>query len=448
MPSKNQKKAKKAAAATAPLKITPPENFQKVIGDMCTELTVTFPEYAHLWKIWTNESFQSMEEEARTQEVQKLFDFCITVYPERFFDILYKNAEMFDTTKKNDINTFFLPSVDFTSLFTCEGVSANTCNVLWNYLQLILFTIIGSVQDKNKFGDSKNLFDGIDESDLLEKLSETMKNMSSFFQDDHEEGGENDAEENREQTKPSEKNDDGDADDDKESDSDEDEDKEKEPKKKPKPFSMPNLDDLHKHLKGLFDGKIGNLAKELAEEISGDLSGLLGEDMKDIRSTKDMFQKIMKNPAKISELIKTIGDKIKKKMSSGEISQEELMKEATELMNKMKDMGGGMDAFKDMFKNMGMNIPKNARMDTNALNRMTQHQSTRERLKARMMKKQAAQTEAFLKTAEAMKAMQEMHERQGTAQADLETIAQKMGLDLNEMCNTPVTPVSKKKKSK
>jgi len=313
MPSKNQKKAKKAAAAGATpiLKITPPENFQKVIGDMCTELTVTFPEFAHLWKIWTNESFQSMEEEARTQEVQKLFDFCITVYPERFFDILYKNTEMFDTSKKNDINTFFLPSVDFTTLFTCEGVSENTCNVLWNYLQLILFTIIGSVQDKNKFGDSKNLFDGIDESDLLEKLSETMKNMSSFFQDDHEEGGENDAEENREQTKPSEKNDDGDADDDKDSDSDED--KEKEPKKKPKPFGMPNLDDLHKHLKGLFDGKIGTLAKELAEEISGDLSGLLGEDMKDIRSTKDMFQKIMKNPAKISELIKTIGDKIKKK---------------------------------------------------------------------------------------------------------------------------------------
>jgi len=444
MPSKNHKKAKKAAAAgaTNPLKITPPENFQKVIGDMCTELTVTFPEYAHLWKIWTNESFQSMEEEARIQEVQKLFDFCITVYPERFFDILYKNTEMFDISKKNDINTFFLPSVDFVCLFTCEGVSENTSNVLWNYLQLILFTIIGSVQDKSKFGDSKNLFDGIDESDLLEKLSETMKNMSSFFQEDHED--DDDTEDNHEPTKSSEKDDDSDAED----DDDSDENKEKEPKKKPKPFSMPNLDDLHKHLKGLFDGKIGNLAKELAEEISGDLSGLLGEDMKDIRSTKDMFQKIMKNPAKISELIKTIGDKIKKKMSSGEISQEELMKEATELMNKMKDMGGGMDAFKDMFKNMGMNIPKNARMDTNALSRMTQHQSTRERLKARMMKKQAAQTEAFLKTAEAMKAMQEMHERQGTAQADLETIAQKMGLDLNETCNTPVTPVSKKKKSK
>ena len=211
---------------------------------------------------------------------------------------------------------------------------------------------------------------------------------------------------------------------------------------------MPNLDDLHKHLKGLFDGKIGTLAKELAEEISGDLSGLLGEDMKDIRSTQDMFQKIMKNPAKISELIKTIGDKLKKKMSSGDISQEELMKEATELMNKMKDMGGGMDAFKDMFKNMGMHMPKNAKVDTNALNRMTQQQSTRDRLKSRMMKKQAAQAEAFLKSAECMKAMQAMQEKEGNAQADLETIAKQMGIDLNEKCTTPLPNPTKKKKSK
>ena len=32
---------------------------------------------------------------------------------------------------------------------------------------------------------------------------------------------------------------------------------------------MPNADDLHEHLKGLFDGKTGKLAKELADELSG-----------------------------------------------------------------------------------------------------------------------------------------------------------------------------------
>ena len=436
MPSKNQKKAKKAAAAAESQPsfptIAPPENFQKVIADMCTDLSVTFPEYAHLWSMWTHESFLAMEPEARTLEIQKLFQYCVTTFPERFFDILYKNSEMFQDG--STIPTCFLPSVDFKLLFTCDGVSVNTCNVIWNYLQLILFTIIGSVQDKSTFGESKNLFDGIDEKDLFEKLSETMKNMSSFFQNDQDDDDEETHEKKKEDV----------------SSEDEDEEEEEEKKKKPKTTgaSMPNLDDLHKHLKGLFDGKIGTLAKELAEEISGDLSGLLGEDMKDIRSTQDMFQKIMKNPAKISELIKTIGDKLKKKMSSGDISQEELMKEATELMNKMKDMGGGMDAFKDMFKNMGMHMPKNAKVDTNALNRMTQQQSTRERLKSRMMKKQAAQAEAFLKSAECMKAMQAMQEKEGNAQADLETIAKQMGIDLNEKCTTPLPNPTKKKKSK
>ena len=39
-------------------------------------------------------------------------------------------------------------------------------------------------------------------------------------------------------------------------------------------------------------------------------------------------------------LIKTIGDKIKNKMDSGDISKDELMGEASELLSKMKEMGG------------------------------------------------------------------------------------------------------------
>lgn len=35
---------------------------------------------------------------------------------------------------------------------------------------------------------------------------------------------------------------------------------------------------LHEHLNGLFDVKIGKLAKELAEELSGDLMNMFGEE--------------------------------------------------------------------------------------------------------------------------------------------------------------------------
>ena len=39
--------------------------------------------------------------------------------------------------------------------------------------------------------------------------------------------------------------------------------------------AMPNMENIHEHLKGLFDGKNGKLAKELAEEIQGDLSNMV-----------------------------------------------------------------------------------------------------------------------------------------------------------------------------
>jgi len=363
MPSKNKKAKKMPNSNMAQTPV--PENLLKIVTDMCADLTLTFPEYASFWSKWHWDTLQSMEIEEKNRTIQDLFEYLLTVFPERFFDILYKNEDIFKVDSL--LPTCFLPGVEFKTLYNCEGVSENTRNIMWNYLQLILFTILGSVQDKNRFGQSGNIFDGIDETELFSKLTDTMKNMTDFFQNMHSN----------------------------EEDKHETEEKQPDSQEIPLPPQMPNIKELHEHLKGLFDGKIGALAKELAEEITGDLSSILGDDAQNVKSTQDVIKQLMKNPAKISELIKTIGNKIKTKISSGEVSQEELMKEATELLGKMKDMGGGMDQFKEMFKNMGVpmpNIPKNARVDMNAVNRMTQNQSMRERLKKRMLAKKAAET--------------------------------------------------------
>ena len=363
-----------------------PENFQKIITDMTTDFTTTFPEFSFMWSKWTVDSITDVE-------VKYLYEYVLSVYPERFFDILYQKESIFIVDGSTDINTFFLPGIDFKLLFNCEGISENTHKVMWNYLQLILFTILGSVQDKSRFGDTGNMFDNIDEKELLDKLTETMSNMSGFFKN------------MTEDTNTTDTN------------------TEEEPFKFEKMSGIPNIQEIHEHLKGLFDGKIGALAKELAEEITNDLSSILGdEDMSEIKSTQDVMNKILSNPSKISGLVKTISDKLSKKINSGEISQEEMIKEATDVFSKMggiqgmdqfkdifKNMGGvgGMDQFKDMFKNMGGlaglagmggAIPKNARMDTNAMNRMSSTQNTRERLKARMLQKKAADVEAYIKS--------------------------------------------------
>ena len=412
MPSKNNKKSKKSASANATTSssVSVPENFQKIITDMCADLTRTFPEYASAWAKWQPDSMQSMSSDEQNQEMQYVFEYCLTVFPERFFDILYKNEDLFKP--ENTVNTKFLPGVEFKALFHCEGISENTCSVMWNYLQLVLFTILGSVQDKKRFGETGNIFDGIDESDLFAKLSDTMNNMSSFFQNMGEDG---DAEcDGQDSTKT-------------EGTPVDDSNRQEIPlPPQTGPTGMPNIKEIHEHLKGLFDGKIGALAKELAEDITGDFSSILGEDAKDIKSTQDVIKQLMQNPAKISQLIKTIGDKLKTKLSSGEVSQDELMKEATELLGKMKDMGGGMDQFKDLFKNMGVPMPKNAKIDVNALSRMTKQQSTRERLKSRMEQKKAAQTNAIMQMA-----TQFAQQQAQTSLPDLEALSRELGLDLN-----------------
>jgi hypothetical protein len=434
--SKKSSKGGAGGAPAAPIKV--PENFSTIIYDMCNDLSTTFPEYAQQWQIFTRAHHDTMEESVRTAEIQRLFEYCLAVFPERFFDILYKNQEIFLGTGP-EVNTKFLPNVDFRILFNCEGVSENTQNVMWNYLQLILFTILGSVQDKSNFGDSKNIFDGIDEQDLFAKLSETMENMTEFFQSmesafptEAPTGAEANAEAAEGLGKEGGVDAGAAAAEDGSVDSESDQEEEDDtpgPFKMPKFPKIPDIKELHQHLKSLFDGKIGSLAKELAEEITGDLGSLLGDDMKDVKTTKDVLQFLMKDPKKVTGIIQKITEKLKKKMSSGEISQEELMKEATDLLGKMKDMGGGMDQFKDMFKNMGIPIPKNAKIDMNALNRMTSHQSLRERLKKRMMDKQRAQQEAIQKMASSLQAAASAT---GTDQTqDIYELSRQLGLNLD-----------------
>uniref|UniRef100_A0A6C0EA44 Uncharacterized protein n=1 Tax=viral metagenome TaxID=1070528 RepID=A0A6C0EA44_9ZZZZ len=370
---------------------TIPSNFRNVIMDFTNDLSITFPEFSYLWSKWTNTDIPE-------SEIKELFDYCIKVYPERFFDILYQNQDIYNTD--SEVNTFFLPNVDFKMLFACEGISENTQKSIWKYLQLILFTIIGGIKDKSSFGDSMNLFDGIDEGDLQEKLKETMTGLTDFFSSmgmDAENTGEK-TEENGDETENNMKFQEGfknmfenmpDA----------------EEFKKSFPFDkmggMPNMENIQDHLKTLFEGKIGTLAKEMAEEISGEFSDLLGEDTNNITSTKDVIQKLMKNPKKIMDLMKTVSSKLDNKMKSGEISREEIMKEAGDLIGKMKDMGG-QDQFTEMFKNLAKNMGmgKNMKLDTNALDRMTKQQSMRERMRSKLEMKKQKQAEELEKMKE------------------------------------------------
>ena len=360
---------------------TMPDNFRSLMSDFTRDLTTTFPEYSIYWSKWG-------EEDVSDDVLQGLFDYCKTVYPERFFDILYKNTDIFK--EDSDVNVYFLPKMSFRLLFHCEDVSDKTKEVLWNYLQLILLTTVGEISDKNSFGETMKMFEGIDSEMLHDKLKDTMDNMSSLFET-MESTGKEDADEAT-----------GKEDADEATDSSDPNLKEgfknmfenMEDMKKKFPFAkmkgMPDIGKLQDHLQTLFDGKIGRLAKDLAEEVADDFKDILGGNPDNIENPQEVIKKLIKNPAKMSNLMKTVSSKLDAKLKTGEFSREDIMKEASEMMNKMQGEGGDMaEMFKNMAKSMG-GLGKNMRFDQGAFDRMTKLNAKKDRMRENAMQSKVA----------------------------------------------------------
>ena len=342
------------------------EEFRNSIVDFTNDLTPTFPEYAHLWKKWSDSSTSE-------DDFQQLFEHCLKVYPERFFDILNQKTQMFE--QNESINLEFLPNVDFKMLFHGEGVSDKIRESIWKYLQIVLLIVVKSLQDKFNFGDAMKMFDDLNVDDLQNQLEDVLGNITNFFEENVKEQ-QSEAQDGDESSKA-------------------------------KMPNIPKMEELNDHLQSLFNGKIGQLAKELADDMGNDLAESLGKDMEGVTSTKDVLSKLMQNPDKMGNIINSVKNKLTSKMESGEISKEDLMNEANEMMGKMKGMGGafggmeglsglggmeglgGLSGMGDMFKSMmgNMNMPKGARIDANKMSQAQKHASLKERLKARALAK-------------------------------------------------------------
>ena len=290
-----------------------PEEFTKVIYDLINDILFTFPEF----KEGLNLDLHNITETRDEESVQSIYEHVKNVYPERFFDILYKNEEMFS---KSEINTEFLPGIDFKKIWSTEDVSDSTKETIWKYLQLILFSVIGKVDSQDSFGDTAKLFEAINEDELKQKLEETMSNLQNMMEGSGLGGTSTD----NNGTEPVDV-------------TGIDMDK------------LPNPDDIQGHINGLLDGKLGNLAKEIAEETASDLN----IDMENATSVNDVFQNLFKNPGKLMGLVQNVGGKLDSKIKSGEINESELMQEASQLLGKMKDMPG-MGDIQSMLQKMGM----------------------------------------------------------------------------------------------
>jgi hypothetical protein len=288
------------------------EKFSQIILEFKTDLLNTFPELEEPLKISDDE----------------MFSHCSDVYPKIFFELLYENMNLFKEPR------FLLPGVDFTVLMN-ENVSEKTKKTIWKYLQLILFSVVEKVDNKDSFGDTSKVFEAIKEEDLHKKIMETMDEMKNLFGTDF----------------SSNMDVSGD---------------------------FMDTEKIKSHLDGLMNGKIGSLAKEIATEASKELG--------DIENPEEFMGALMKNPKKIMDLVKNIGGKLEDKIKKGDLKESELLEEAKEIMEKMKDMPG----MKEMMSKMGMG----GKMDFKAMANKIQENLKMSKTKERLNKKREDRAKA------------------------------------------------------
>lgn len=343
-----------------------PEEFEKIISEFSFALLEVYPEYNNKE---LHEDVKSIITKTSTlKNIESLYNYCGSVYPINIFHIMGKNDELFED---NEANTEFLPNIDFKTLWRDESITTTTRETIWKYLQLILFTIVGNISNMDSFGDTAKLFEMIDEDELKDKLQETFENMEKMFEQQNmnnsaeganADGADANADGAHANADGAHANAEGGF------------------SGVPPNFNIPDVNNIHEHLKGLMGGKLGNLAVEIAEETAQELN----LDENDAGSVRDVFTSMMKNPKKLMDIANKIGTKLEDKMKSGELNEKELMKEAADMFNKMKNTPG-MGDIENMLRSMG-GLGKKAKVNMNAMQQHFDRQSKLETMKTRALK--------------------------------------------------------------
>lgn len=320
------------------------QDFVKVVCDLTQDLMTTFSDILEKTENPIREISKNIEEDGDRVDrlIKVIYLHCRNTFPQYFFDILYENNDIF----VNNRELFLLPNVDFVELWKTD-ITDTTRATIWKYLQLILFTVVADVNTGESFGDTAKLFEAINTDEFKQKIEASLQEMEAIFKEKKE------VEERDDNNESS------------------------------VPMDLPNAEQLHDHINKMMGGKIGCLAKEIAEETAGELD----IDMEDASSVNDVFNKLFKNPTKLMNLVKNVGTKLDSRIKSGEIKETELLQEASEFVANMKNMPG-MGNLESLFSKMGVpGMGGGAKMDVGAMSRKMEQNLKNAKMKERMRNK-------------------------------------------------------------
>lgn len=243
--------------------------------------------------------------EPRTSEID-------AKYNEVFEHIIkYLPDKFFEILAMNDrmfeTECILLPEIDFRILWASDLTEKTRTNI-WKYLKLILLIVVNS---------ESTMFEFLNDAGMKSKFDEATADLHGFF--------------------------DG--------------------------ADKPDAETMHDHFKEMMNGKLGDLAKEIADDTIG---------------TPEMMQEMIKDPTKLFGLVGKVGETIERKIKSGDLTECELLEEATAMLQKMKDLPG-MGGFEAMFQKFA----GKGKMDVNGMEAKLAQNMKQAKTKERLQRKLA-----------------------------------------------------------
>jgi len=348
------------------------------------------------------------------KSINNVYEYCKRTFAIRSIDILYQNEDIFlnksniKVSEENSqtINTMFLPDIEFSELYY-DDTSEKTKQTLWKYLQLILFNIITTIDDISFFGNSLELLKIIDGEKFSSKIQSTIEELSKIFSSKENTDTTSETDTNSVNNKPDfaemfdisnnpfnmfseifnnigETNDPTNNNGQTNNNEQTNEPTDNNGRTNNNDYAIPDKEELFSHINKLINGKIGSLAKEIAEETTKDME----LDTENITDVNDVLKGFMKNPTKLLGLINKISNKINTKMKDGSLKESELLEEATNVFKNMKNMPG-MGNVNDILKAMNLDqfMPKGGKINPTAFQNMMEQNVKMSKMKERMRKK-------------------------------------------------------------
>ena len=243
----------------------------------------------------TSDLFEKTKPTLPEKDEDKVIFFVKNWYP-HMKEVSNGNLEYFE---KNSINPEVFQNLKFLDL--TNNVSQQNKNIIWEYLHTLYALSVSSTVVKEKITncEDESSDDHVREIKKgVEMFPDIVANMVTWRREKKDDTSDESKNETKEEKAP--------------------------------------LDE-----KFLENSKLAKLAKEISDEINpGEILDLEG-DMKDMDNPMNLFQSLLSGDKEkgVGKLMTTVCDKLKNKMENGEVNQEDLLNEATTLLQSMGGMG-------------------------------------------------------------------------------------------------------------